>query len=71
MPVAKRQATASTGDGATVTRALAAAAPKQPMPNTQRAFTRSDTLRSAARRVPATKPPCTAIVNQAAWALVR
>ena len=71
VPVAKRHATTSTGDGAEVTRALAAAAPKQPMPNTQRGFTRSDRLSSAATRVPATNPPCTAIVSQAAWAVVR
>ena len=63
--MANRHATASTGDGAVVTSALATAAPTQPMANTHRALMRSARLNSALTSVPATNPPCTAIVSHA------
>jgi len=71
LPVAKRQATASTGDGAVAVIAFARAAAMQPAANTQRALTRSARLSIALTSVPATNPPCTAMVSHAAWALSR
>jgi hypothetical protein len=65
MPVTMRNAITSPVVGATAMAAFASAPTTHPIANNRRAFTRSATFSNALASVPATKPPWTAIVNQA------
>ncbi len=71
MPVARRSAMSDHAPGAATTMALASAPPRAPAHTSLRAETRSAMLTNAAISVPATKPPCTAIVSHAASTLLR
>src|SRR5262249_49629735 len=65
MPVQKRSAMMTAEDGAATIAALTIAPTAHPIANKRRALIASATLVTAVSSVPATNPPCTAIVSQA------